>query len=771
MSKNKAYIATYLDPDKYVVINDNDPDLTPIVLRLPEAPDVKLIDGYGVHPEKQRFKILEVPDGLRRIENRAIEELSAEKSSNANKTVTIYKIQKRFWSILEKDFKKYELEIAFLKKFWWHRIHGYWFFNRGKPTYITGWHFFYLNCWTMDTEDGQGRPNYRDRDRKNYLFKLYAYTTTETFKNLDEHGFAIDDEMKDLVRRICYGGGQSKNRRGGATNQSLSDCTEIVMRSQRVDGMVIFSHTGDDAKDHFEHKMMPAFASLPLWIKPLTTSGLNASTINFEPEKNDYGTEGLRTQIVPATSGSDKPADGKKLVSVLLDEEGKVVVANVNKRWGVVKQALSQGNGRQIHGWSYHPSTVEEMTEGGAEYRILLEASNFYRRLPNGQTRSGIFRIFISACEGLDGFIDSYGYSVAYKIEKYQAAEGFTETAQEVLQAELDALLRDGSPEAMRAYRQRKKLFPMKYMDSWLGSTGDLGFPLENIDKRLAELRVNSRIEIGNLEWVDGKFGGEVKFVEDYEKGRFEVSARPLPSIMNQKIVIEFYSVFDQKVVQMYAPRFPMTGVLGADPFKFRNQQEDLRSRTVKGTQQSKLSRGGIAGALGKFESDNNKVMSLWDGYRFTLSYCHRSNSDDYNEDLLKAAIWTGYMVYPEGNIGNIEEYFIRNKFGGYLIYDINPATGQKKANAGVQNIDTSKQKIFALTKEYLDYRCHLECHSSYLIECLQIRGLEEMTVYDRFSSHGLALLGLQSLYPSRSSTNNQEQVVEMDDFFETYDY
>ena len=774
MGKRPVCTYKYEEADKYVTLNDNDPDLTPVVLRLPSPPDERLIEGWGLPAEKQKFKRLEIPDGLRRIEKQAVDELNSVNANNANKVVTLYKIQKKFWQIIESDFKKYEAEIAFLKRFWWHRINGFWFYNRGKPTYISGWHFFYLNVWTMNTDDGSYMPEYRDRDRKEFLFKLYAYTATETFKHIDKDGIAVPNEdgsytMTDLGRRICYGVGQSKNRRSGNTNKGLSDCTEIVMRSMLNDGMVIFSHTGSDAQKHFNQKMMPGFAKLPIWIKPLTTSGQTASSIKFEQEKNDYGTEGLRTKICAAEEGGDKAVDGQKLVAVILDESGKVQRHDVTQRWKTIKACLAQGNGRIIRGWSYHPSTVEEMSSGGAEYRILLQSSNFYKRFPNGQTRSGLFRIFVPADEGLDGFIDDWGFSVKDKIEPWQEGK-FTETAHDSLQSELDALLNEGSPEAMMDYRHQKKLFPLKYADSWLGATGELGFPLEKIDQRQAILRRSDFIEVGNLKWVDDKFGGDVYFEEDKIAGRFEISARPPVAVMNQKSTIEFYSVFEQKVVNMFQPRFPNRGVVGADPFRFRNERNDIKSKIEKGEKQSRLSKGGITGLECKYPSDDGKPMSEWEGYRFTLSYSFRSNSDDFNEDLLKAAIWAGYMVYPETNVGNIEEYFIRNKFGGYLIYDIDQHTGQKKKSPGVHNIDTSKQRLFSLTKTYLEYRVHVECHSSYLTECQQIKSIEAMTMYDRFASAGLALLGAESLYPSRA-TATEEQGDDLGSFVEEYYY
>jgi len=764
----------YKSTDKYVVINDNDPDLIPIVISLPEPPDEKLIDGYGLPADEQFFHRLDIPESLKKIELQAIESLSEQAGRNANKTITLYKIQKKFWDILEGDSEKYASEIAFIRRFWWHRLHGYWFYNHGKPTYITNWHFYYLNCWTMDVKGGENRPQYRDRDRKEYLFKWYSLTCTETFANVDEDGNAIpnDDgyyEMVDLCMRLCFGNIQSKNRRSGNTNKGLSDGCEMTTRTIGTDGMIIYSHTGDDAEKHFKGKMMPGFMSIPMWIRPLCTSGNGASQLKFEGQSNDYQAEVLTTRISYAETGSDKAVDGQKLVYALLDESGKVTLHDVAKRWDVVKHCLSQGDGREIHGWSYHPSTVAEMSEGGAAYRVLSQDSMFYKRMPSGQTTSGLFTIFIPADEGLDGFIDPWGMSIKDKIEPYQAKLGFKQTANDYLQQERDALLKNGSPEAMRSYRLKKKLFPLKYGDSWHGGDGDIGFPLEEIDKRQAELRTLNTVKRGNLKWLANVFGGEVYFEEDNEHGRFEISKDPNPVYTNQKTRIEFYSVFANAVIPMWQPRYPKASVIGADPYKFKNKQQDLMSRMVKGTNQSKLSRGGMGGLECVSESDLLKPMSKWENYGFFMSYCFRSNSDEFNEDLLKAAIYWGSMVYPEGNVGNVEAYFIEKGFGGYLIYDLDK-NGQRKSNAGVQNIDTSKQTLFTLSKEYLDARASQERHASYLSECSRIKGLEEMTIYDRFTAHGLALMGAQSLFPARIAAM-AEQSSDISDFIETWSY
>ena len=115
----------YKPADKYVVVNNNDPDLRPIVLSLPKPPELKYIDGYGLPPTEQRFKRLEIPRRLIDLESEAISKAKAELTKM--ETLTILKIQKKFWDLIQERSKQLKKEISFIRKFWWHRIYGYWF--------------------------------------------------------------------------------------------------------------------------------------------------------------------------------------------------------------------------------------------------------------------------------------------------------------------------------------------------------------------------------------------------------------------------------------------------------------------------------------------------------------------------------------------------------------------------------------------------------------------------------------------------------------------
>ena len=757
MRTKSKYEDEYLEADKYVILNNNDSDLRPIVLSLPKPPPLHLIDGYGLPPDEQRFKRVSIPYRLESLEAEALQEVrrEVEKTKKTGAAVSLIKIQKKFWDLLMSRQKTLKKEIDFIRRVWWWRLNGYWCFIHGKPTYITGRHFFYLNFFYMDTDSGFA--DYRDCDRREYIFMEYCWTTTETFARIDKEGYAIREEdgqykMVDLGRRVCFGSGQSKNRRRGNTSKAISDGIEIITRTMGTDGFGIQSYTEENAKAHFKGKVMPAWEKLPLWMKPYSTSGRVSDTLKLDVSNNDFGLKGLNTQVTYATTSSPKAFDGKKMKCLLVDESGKDMNGgSVAKRHEVNKHTLAQGDGMVINGFTYNPSTVDQLAAGAFDYHYLMESSNFYKRIPvKGQTVSGLFRVFIPAQDGLEGHIDSYGYSVTGEVKDYQKEEGFKETAEEYLQGERDLLLEDGSPEAMQKYREHKKLFPMKYSDSWLGEAGNIGFNMEAIDLRLSELRRTNTTVRGNFEWVDGIFGGKVTFIHDEEKGRFNVSKMPSDEVCNKKVKVIGFNPIEQKNTEMWRPMYPDMFTMGVDPFDFAGKNASRTGASIGKV--DKLSDGGIA-VLWNYDNtlDKGSVKSEWESYRFVLTYRHRAaNTDFFNEDVLKAAIYFGAMVYPETNLSVTYEYFVRMGFGGYLLYDTDKYTGMLKPKPGMDSLERSKQDLFSALRDYIDFRCHKEQHVDFLRECKEIRGIEMMRHYDLLAACGLALMGSKSTYSQR---------------------
>ena len=773
MTKKKSkYETDYLPADEYVVINNNDTDLHAIVLSLPKPPPLHLIDGYGLPPEDQRFHRLDIPRKLMDLEAESISNTKEDLSTNKNNVVTLLKIQKTFWILFHERYKDLKKEIDFIRKVWWFRLFGYWCFIKGKPTWLPPRLFYYLNYFAMDTVSGYA--DYRDCDRREYIFKHYCWNTTETFSRLDEFGFAIPEDdgsykMIDLLRRICFGDAQTKNRRRGNTSKACSDGMEVTTRTIGTTGFGIQSYTEDSAKSHFKEKVLPAWDKLPVWLKPYSTSGRSSDVLKLDVAKNDYGERGLGTQVGYATTAASKYFDGKKMVYLLTDEEGKTSNCSVSERWSVNKHTLAQGDGMILFGYSSHPSTVNQLTDGSGDYQFLLSSSNFYRRIASkGQTPSGLFRVFIPAQDGLEGFIDSYGYSVTGEIKDYQRREGFKQTSEEYLQGERDLLLKENTPESMRKFREHRQLFPMRYSDSWMGTAGDIGFNMENIDKRQAELRRENPCVRGNFEWVNGIFGGDVEFRPNEESGRFTLGEKPFDHVINRKVQVMMYDPLEDKEVLMHRPMHASNYVMGVDPFNFlgKGKSQMIKSKTSS----NRHSDGGLAVLL-KYNSsvDKDKSMYDWDTHRFVVTYRNRHGStDDFNCDALKCAIYFGCMVFPEMNISNTYEYFMRHKFGGYLLFSLDHFTGRYKPKPGIHTLEGSKQDIFTALRDYIEYRCHKDVMYEFLQECKDIKGIEEMRYHDLLAACGVALVGAQSQYAEELYSKEQGSY-SLDDYLDVF--
>lgn len=757
----------YKAPDDSILFND-DKMLRPIRLSLPKPPKLHLIDGYGLPPEEQVFKKLVIPPRLRQLEERVIRDLKEQDTRNKAFVITNFKIQELFWRTLEKERRQYVEEIDFIKKIWWHRLHGYWFFNNGKPTYIDGWHFYYLNFWYMPEVKG-GYPDYRDADRKEFIFFRYTYTTTETFSQTNKDGMAESDRygkyvMKEAGRRVCYGLLEPKNRRAGDTSKGLCIGHEIVSKTIGTDGFGIMSYTADNAKKHFSGKLVSAWSRLPCWMKPYTPSGNDPNTIIYNVPSNEYVEKGLQTEITYATSADSRFYDGKKLIAVLLDEEGKDRNTNIAERWRIIQNCLSQGNGSIIHGWAYHPSTVEEYNEGGKVYRDLANQSDFYRRNSNGQTMSGLFRLFIPAYERLDGFIDRYGYAIdeTPKTPVINAEGKLVKTgAIEYLNNRRKTLLKDGSPEALAAYRAEKKQFPMEYSDCWLGEAGDAGFNIEKIDQRRAELSRSNPTKRGNYMWEGGRRHGRVIFLENPE-GKFIISKELDDARSNAKVQYWTRDPISGEDIMAWKPLYAGAFTASGDEFDFATKREmtfrEDRSRKSKG--------GGAVFWERDKKTDSKDVMSEWESYRFVCTYLYRPQTDDeYKEDMLKMCVYWGALFYPERNKTGLWKYFITEGYAGYLKYDVDEVTGKIADKPGHFTATGSKDLYFKVLMDYIEFRVHKECHDDLLEQITRISGPERLKDFDLFVACALCLVGSRSSYARVLQQLDDSDVIDLTAF------
>jgi len=749
--KNNGMPYAYVEADTSFLVND-DPDLTPIRISLPSPPPLHLIDGYGLPPNEQRFKRQREPERLTLLIERIKDELNLKAKENQQFRATGFKIQQRINEELSINADRYENELKWIKKQWWHRVHGYWFYNNGKPTYICGWHFTYLNYWYSPSIKG-GYPEYRDRDRRWFLFKKYIYDCTETFANLDKDGKAVKEEdgtfkMIDTGKRGFYGTINNKHRRAGETFKSLCIGHEIaILNPGTYAGLM--SYTSKQVEDTFDLMLVPAWREFPLYLKPYySSSNKPAQEIKYDVPPNEMSEKGLNVAINYSPSGDAKGYDGKKVCFLLVDESGKTTEYNINERHSVLKQCLSLGNGAKIIGFCVYPSTVEELTEeGGKEYKTMQEQSNFYHRVPaTGSTITGLAVDFYSAIDGLEGYVDSHGMSVSDEPTENQKKEGFKTGAKNWLQGELDVLLKRGDPESINRYRELKRKFPIRWADSWIGNTGNIGFDILKIDKRIAEINSNK----STLMPQRGNFIGNLTdptWMPDEENGRFYISYKPPVSQINQKIrTIEVDAITNQP--KMVWKPAGVNGFVrftaGSDSFDFLKENE-----AKKREDKSKTSKGGGAVFMNRDKriDPDDKPIEQWETYRYVCTYLYRPPSDDeYIDDMIRMCVWYGAYMYPETNKKNLLKEFVKKGFGGYLSYDIDPVTG-KRADAPGIYLQKQKNDVFALFQSYILHRCHIERHVELLEDAKNIPSIDRLTDYDRLAASMEALWGSRNNY------------------------
>ena len=119
--------------------------------------------------------------------------------------------------------------VDYIEKEFDYREQGFWFMNNGKPTYITGTHYMYLQWTKIDV----GHPDFREANRIFYIF-------WEACK-ADKRSFGM-----------CY----LKIRRSGFS--FMSSCEGVNQATITKDARIgILSKTGSDAKKNVYRQSCP----------------------------------------------------------------------------------------------------------------------------------------------------------------------------------------------------------------------------------------------------------------------------------------------------------------------------------------------------------------------------------------------------------------------------------------------------------------------------------------------------------------------------------
>ena len=676
-------------------------ELHGLLVVLPKKPKRSEILFHDLPREMQVWKRIPMPEDLQRI--RGMDEW-LEKPAE---------FRKKFHSYIEQEFQR--------------RRDGVWFYNNGKPTYITGRHYMFLQWSKIDI----GYPSYLAFQKEIFL-----------------HMAACEADPR------CFGQLYTKCRRSGYTNI----CSSVLVdeASQVKEKLLgIQSKTGKDAQENiFMKKVVAIFRSYPFFFKPIQDGTTNPRMELAFREPSKRITKNNKTSqlgdalnsVVNWKNTTNNAYDGEKLHMLYLDEAGKwEKPSDIREAWRIERTCLIVG--KRVVGKAMVGSTVNPMNKGGEEYRVLWHDSDPNERNQNGRTRSGLYRIFIPAYEALEGFFDRYGNAVTENPPNHQPGfnrrvrfpgdvigidgEVIDQGSKSYLKNDRHSFRNDPS-ELNEIIRQFPFTEDEAFRDSIEGSLFNIGKIYQQIEHN--ESIYPDPVVKGNFIWrVKDE---EVVFSPD-SNGRFRVAWLPPDHLRNNR---------SEDRGKKVAPNTHI-GVGGVDSY-------DLDA-TVDGR--------GSKGALHMYNKFNMDVPSNM----FVVEYASRPDlASIFYEDVLMCAFFYGYPLLIENNKYGIARHFEARGYDGYLMdRPEHLKTGNSSVSVKTKGVPSNSQDVIQSHAHAIEAFIHdhvgVNPEDGNVGKMLFNRTLEDWigykidkrTKFDLTISSGLALLAAQK-------TKKKERVI-----------
>ncbi len=744
---DKSILDGYKDADKYIYYNVDDPDLQKFKIQLPEPPDWDLIDNYGLPAKDQYFQYEIYPEKLKYMEKGIREGIKKTRRGNISSFLFEKEVYDALWRELEDNADEYETEINWIRRQWYFREFGKWVFINGKPTYLSKFHFFYLNYGHLEqVKENDGKPSYWERDRKWYHGLEYCYTTTlAPVYDKEENLVLYSDgtpKMKDMGARTVYGPNFLKGRRvGDSSKATIGNIQEVTSNDEFYNG--IQGNKESTARGLYEEKLLFGFKKIPFFFRPMMASFNMASELKFT--SSDF-LGGLNSKVDFATTAKRHYYDSKKINWLDSDELGKTEGESVDSRHEVHKRCVSRGT--VIDGIIVCKSTVDDMDlDSAKEFQKLTRASHFQERGPSGQTKSGLINFYFPIWESYEGFIGPYGEAIVDTPKDYQVPfmsrivrnkDGKIMGCKEFLEVEEADIRASGDLMRLTAY---KRMTPKSFRDCFANVGRNQFFNTDLLNARLNYLEFDQtdKIRVGDIVPV-GAFGGPVKFI-DNPTGRFRISWLPKPE--RQSCIIT-----DQGIRR---PAYKTQFVASADAYRLEKTDG---YRVSDGS-------GAIYQGFDKSIDTPDRDVSQYETARFVCTYVYRPQTrEEYAKDMLNMCILYGAMMYPEMNVSIVSDKFIEWGFSGYLLYNVDVNTGRIKNNPGWTTAGPNiKTTIFNIIRDWVNVHAIRCQHPEILRECLEIEGPDDMKNRDLFVAMAGCLMGYESLYVEVLRTFEDEKI------------
>lgn len=596
------------------------PDIEPYIYTFPEMPNPEKIKNYGLPADQQFFTREKIPRRVYDLNKLPREQALA--MARKDKELT-----------------------SFITEQWRKRREGEWIYINGKPVYLTGLNWFYLNYFPIDI----GYPHFRFPDTKEWYW----------------WDLCVNDQN-------CYGGISFTRRRSGKTYRAGCILLEHVTSLPNTYCGFQSKAEKPDASDFWGKAIIPQWRRLPFYFFPIFDGSTNPKKridFTYPGERGNNEGADVRFAEIPLESwvdyrsSTDRAYDGTKLHRYVMDECGKMQLpANPIDMWDKVKPCLWLDG--KIIGKALLTSTIESMEKGGGDkFRTLYQNSSRLARDKKinelGETHTGLYPHFTPSPENV--FFDQYGMPIVAEPTKAQAEyrKGKGDKNWAIGGVEYVDKMINGAAKSEKQSTIRK--FPRNIKEAFHAATRDPLFDVDTIEKRLEFFWDSSSengypsdypMTFGYMRWKDNIRFGDVEFIATSEKdARMHIRHLPPFGMRNASYIKN--GLRTPSNVQWYSA--------GSDPFK-------LNTEVVKDL--SKMSDGGVH-VFGYFNPSVDGTQTPreeWETDNFVLEYLYRPPTvDEFCEDVLMICIFYGCEVFPEFNVPVVDDTFRKWGFKNYL--------------------------------------------------------------------------------------------------------